>query len=402
MTTETAWPRTLIVGGGIAGLSAAVALRRLGVPVEVAEQTPAFGVVGSGVTIQANANAVLSALGITLGEDDAVPIGSFTVIDEKGRPVLYGDAHEIMVDPPSVNVHRADLHRVLLEAAADVPLRPGVAVTGVTAIGDEVEVAFDDGSSGRWDLVVGADGVHSAVRRALLGEAGCRTRYSGQTCWRFAIEAPDLVPTTTIEQWAIGRRMGAVPLARGRIYVYLVASAPPGTPGPGTSDPAALAERFGGHHEVLDKILERLDGVAIHHGDLVEHVDVSFGAGRVVLIGDAAHAMTPNLGQGAGSAIEDAGALALELLAHRDDPTAIAAGLDARRRARVTFMQKTAWRIGAMGHWRNPVARWLRNATLRMVPQSVSDKQTVQLWQPGLELAAALREAGYPRPASAA
>ncbi|MEZ4384925.1 MAG: FAD-dependent monooxygenase [Nannocystaceae bacterium] len=402
MTQRTAWPRTLIIGGGIAGLTAAAALQRLGAPVEVAEQTPSFGVVGSGVTIQANANAVLSALGISLGEGDAVPIGAFSVIDERGRPVYVGDAREIMVDPPSVNVHRADLHRVLLAAAADVPLRPGVAVTGVSPGDDDVEVTFDDGSSGRWELVVGADGVRSAVRRALLGEAGSRTRYSGQTCWRFAVDAPDLVPTTTIEQWAVGRRMGAVPLARGQIYVYLVASAPPGTPGPGTSDPAQLAARFGGHHELLDRIFERLDGVAIHHGDLVEHVDVSFGRGRVVLIGDAAHAMTPNLGQGAGSAIEDAGALALELLAHRDRPAEVAAALDARRRERVTFMQRTAWRIGAMGHWTNPAARWLRNTMMRVMPSSLTDKQTVALWRPGLELAAELRAAGFPRPAAQA
>lgn len=398
MTDASNWPKTLIVGGGIAGLTAAVALHRLGVPVEVAEQASTFGVVGSGITIQANANAVLTALGITLPPDDFVPIGPFQMIDENGRPVVHGDATRIMVDPPSVNVHRADLHRVLLEAAEGVPLRAGRAVSAVRPDGDEIEVTFADGAQDRWGLVIGADGVHSAVRKALLGEAGSRTRYSGQTCWRFAIEAPDLVPETTIEQWAIGRRMGAVPLSRGRIYVYLVESAPPGTPGPGTSDPAELVARFGGHHEVLDPIFARLQGVAIHHGDLEEHVDISFGQGRVVLIGDAAHAMTPNLGQGAGTAIEDAGALALELIAHRADPTAIAPALDTRRRARVTSIQKTAWRIGAMGHWQNPVARWFRNTMLRMVPQSTTDKSTRGLWQPGLDLAAELRSAGYPHP----
>ena len=92
--------------------------------------------------------------------------------------------------------------------------------------------------------------------------------------------------------------------------------------------------------------------------------------------------------------------LALELIAHRADPTAIAPALDARRRARVTSVQKTAWRIGAMGHWKNPVARWFRNTMLRMVPQSTTDKTTLKLWQPGIDLAAELREAGYPQPSA--
>ncbi len=398
MTSAAHWPRTLIVGGGIAGLTAAVALRRLGCPVEVAEQSPAFGVVGSGITIQANANAVLNALGITLPDDDVVPIGHFTMLNERGQTVLSGDARRIMVDPPSVNVHRADLHRVLLEAAAEVPLRSGCAVAGVTPVDGGVEVAFSDGTEGRWELVVGADGAHSAVRRSLLGEAECRTRYSGQTCWRFAIEAPDLVPSATVEQWIVGRRMGAVPLSRGRIYVYLVESAPPGTPGPGTAAPSELRARFGGHHAVLDQIFERLEGVAIHHGDLLEHAEVSFGRGRVVLIGDASHAMTPNLGQGAGTAIEDAGALALEMLASRGDVGALVASLDGRRRERVTSVLRTARRIGAMGHWKNPLARWLRDTLMRITPQSVSDKQTAELWRPGLELAVELREAGFPSP----
>lgn len=392
-SASSAPPRTLIVGGGIAGLTLAAALHRRGVPVELVEQAPAFGAVGAGITVQANGSAVLDALGIRLPPEDVVPIGAMAMLDPKGRPLFQGDTREIMPEPPSLNIHRADLHRALLAAAEGVPLTAGRSVTGLTARADAVEVRFADGSTGEWALVIGADGLHSAVRRALLGDAACALAYSGQTCWRFAVEAPDLVPDVTIEQWMPGKRAGLVPMAKGCIYGYMVESAPEGTPGPGSADVGILREKFGGMHVGLDAVLERLDGVPIHHGDLYQHRAVHFGRGRVVLIGDAAHAMTPNLGQGAGTAIEDAGELVLLLAEHAADPAAIPAALDARRRARVTAVTRTAWTLGRVAHWQNPLARWLRDTLLRAMPDRKAHARTIELWRPGIELAARIRAA---------
>ncbi len=385
-------PRILVAGGGIAGLTAAIALHRRGFAVDVVEQAPAFGAVGAGIGIQANAMAVLRALDIPLPADDVVPIGEFHMVDPKGRRLMGGDPREMQADPPSMNVHRADLHRALLDAAEGIPLAAGRAVSGLTVEADGVEVRFDDGSRGRWDLVIGADGAHSAVRRALLGDDGARLRYAGQTCWRFALEAPDLVPDLSIEQWTPGKRAGVMPLARGRIYVYLVESAPPGTPGPGTDRPEVLRAHFRGAHPLVDAILDRLDpGVPIHHGDLGEAEAIHFGRGRVVLIGDAAHAMTPNMGQGAGTAIEDAGELAVLMTERGGDVAALAEALDERRRARVAYISRMAWRLGRMAHWTHPVAVALRNLLLRLTPQSVMNRQTVAMWAPGIELAERIR-----------
>ncbi|MEZ4434560.1 MAG: FAD-dependent monooxygenase [bacterium] len=392
-SSSVALPRTLVVGGGIAGLTVAVALHRRGVPVELVEQAPAFGAVGAGITVQANAHAVLDALGIPLPAEVVVPIGLVQMLDPQGRSLMSADPEQFMAEPPSVNIHRADLHAALLAAAAGVPLTAGKAVAAVTDRGDAVEVRFADGSSGSWDLVIGADGLHSAVRRALRGEAGCRLDYAGQTCWRFALEAPDLVPAVTTEQWAPGRRAGLVPLARGFIYGYLVQSAPAGSPGPGSADPRILRERFGGMHPGLDPVLDRLGETPVHHGDLYQHHAIDFGAGRVVLIGDAAHAMTPNVGQGAGMGIEDAGELALLVPAHAADPAAIPAALDARRRERVRGVTRTAWTIGRVAHWQNPVARWIRDALLRAIPDRKAHAQTLALWRPGIALAERIRAA---------
>lgn len=385
-------PGTLVVGGGIGGLTVASALFRRGVDVRVVEQAKHFEPVGAGITIQANAAAVLRALGIELPGADVLPIGGVEVLGERGRTLMRANAAEILQDPPSVTIHRADLHRALLSACKDVPLEAGVRVASVLPDAQGVDVVFDDARRERFGWVIGADGIRSALRQALTGESDADLRYSGQTCWRFAVEAPDLVPRIPTERWMPGRRIGMVPIAGGRVYVYLVESAARGTPGPGTSTPDTLRARFGGVDPRLDGLLERLNGsVPIDHSDLLDRTRISFGAGRVVLIGDAAHPMTPNLGQGACMAIEDVGALALLLREHAADPSTLPQAIDALRRSRVASVQRASWRIGQVSHWSNPVACSLRNALLRVTPDSASSRQARQLWQPGVELAAQLR-----------
>jgi len=402
MSTARRLPRTLVVGGGIAGLTAAAALARRGAEVAVAERAPSFEPVGAGITIQANATAVLRSLDIELPAEDVVPIGSVEVVDEGGRPLTRGNPDEIRVDPPSLNVHRADLHEALLAACKGLPLEKDREVTGLDADPSGVEVRFRDGGSERFELVVGADGIDSAVRLDLTRGSRDELRYSGQTCWRFAVKAPDLVPELTVERWSPGRRAGIVPLSRGRIYVYLVETAPRGTPAPGSASPTVVRTRFAGIDPQLDAVLDRLDdGVAIHHDDLCDRPRVHFGAGRRVLIGDAAHPMTPNAGQGAGTAIEDAAALAMLLPRYADDVAGLVPALDALRRARVTAMQRLAWRIGQVAHWRSPLARRVRDSLLRCVPSAVALRQAEKLWRPGIELAAQVEASLSESPASA-
>ena len=161
-------------------------------------------------------------------------------------------------------------------------------------------------------------------------------------------------------------------------------------------DVLAVRAHFGGIDAALDAVLDRLDNkVAINHDDLCDREGAYFGEGRVVLIGDAAHPMTPNAGQGAGTAIEDAGMLALMLPDYVERPEVLPAALAERRRERVCSVQKLAWRIGQVGHWRNPIARFVRNLAVRATPQSVLDRQARAMWQPGIEIALELRASGH-------
>jgi len=400
--------RILIVGGGIGGLTAAIALIRGGHTVEVVEQSPVLAAVGAGITIQANATAVFDALGIELLAEDIGPIGYFEMINGAGKRLMSGDPADADVDFPSINIHRADLQSTLvgcLEARGGA-LQLGRKVVSVTPLpdGEQVEVEFADGETGRWDLVVGFDGLYSAVRASLLGADSMTLRYAEQTCWRFAFEAPDLIPDITVERWSTQRRIGMVPLSRGRIYVYMVESAPEGSPSPNSSSAAGLKAKFDGVDDRLDPILARLEElesagnpVPIHHGDLYEQPQISFGRDRVVLLGDAAHGMTPNMGQGAGTAIEDAAELGLLLAKDDSDISDLPRALERARRTRVRQIQKMSWRIGAMAHIKNRFVCWLRDLLLGLMPASMSKRQMTSLWQPGIDLADALRKATPPR-----
>jgi len=385
--------KVLIVGAGIGGLTLAAGLKRRGVDVTVVERAPSFKPVGAGISLQPNATSVLLALGVPLSEQIPAVMGQASFTDASGRPFMTADASALVTEEaPAWNVHRADLHRALLAACEGVELRLGAEVAGLEERGDSVDVTFEDGGAGSWSLVVGADGVNSTVRRTLLGEAGPKVRYSGQTCWRFAATS-SVKRAASVEIWAPGKRVGLIQLSEGRIYCYLVASAPKGSAGPGSSELAMLREQFGWMSPDLEALLSELTPeTVVHHGDLCDLDGAAWGSGRVVLMGDAAHAVQPNMGQGAAMAIEDAGALTLLIPEHLGDPSALVGTFRSAREARVREVWGMSWRIGQVAHWGNPLARAVRDLALRSMPTSMMLKKAAESWQPGIDIARSLRE----------
>lgn len=332
--------RILIIGGGIGGLTAAIALRRKGFAVDVIERDPDWSVYGVGIIQQSNVIRAVAELGIL---DDYLDAGfGFDHVDvflPDGRHVAKIPSPRLAEGyPANVGIGRRALHKVLGDRAiaAGAEVRLGIAADRLDDDGAGVTVAFSDGSDGRYDLVIGADGLYSTTRRMILPDAPTPA-FTGQSVWRYNFERPDDVTSLCAYDGPIG--VGLVPLSRTLMYMFVT------TPEPGNprlphdrlaatmrarladAPPriAALAEQITDDDEVVYKPLEWL------------FLEGDWHKGRVVLIGDAVHATTPHLGQGAGMAIED-GLVLAEELAGADAPEAAFRAYRDRRFARCSYI----------------------------------------------------------------
>jgi 2-polyprenyl-6-methoxyphenol hydroxylase-like FAD-dependent oxidoreductase len=356
--------------------------------VKVLERAAEFGEVGAGLTLMPNALRALEALG--LGDKVATEIrvdvagGTRTW---QGRWLFRIDSAAMTGAPGTtmLGVHRATLHRVLREALPPAVLRPATEVVDVTVDRPARVLFLQDGRpvTGNADLVVAADGLHSVVRARRWPDTP-PPRYVGSTAWRGVTRDRWPGETMTTISWGRGTEFGMVPLEDGRVYWFAAMNAPPGLRRP--DELAEVRRRFAGWHDPIPKLLAASDPAAVLRHDIYELTTPlpSYVRGRVVLLGDAAHAMTPNLGQGACQALEDASVLAALCsdCAHLD--TALA-DYDQQRRPRTQSIVRAARLIGRFGQQlNNPVAVALRNTVLRAVPPRIAARSMVRYsdWRP--------------------
>jgi 2-polyprenyl-6-methoxyphenol hydroxylase-like FAD-dependent oxidoreductase len=356
--------RVLIVGGGIAGLALASALKQRGLESEIVERAAEWDRAGSGLFVPANGVRALATLGLDeVIRRRACVIPRQRVLDHRGRSLCEIDLAEIWGGTtPCLALHRHALHQALLDGAAGTTIRLGTTVDAVSQGATSVGVRLSDGSTGEYDVLVGADGVHSSIRRLVFD--GAPPRHVGQASWRLVLEGAPPITAWTV-MLAPGRAFLLIPIGGGRLYVYAdLDASEPRDPTNGVLH--RFVELFQDFGEPARGVLSRLWAVAPYFSPIEEVAPRSWVNGRIVLIGDAAHATSPNMAQGASMAMEDALVLA-EVLATGEPVSSCLAAFERRRAPRVRFVQAQTHRRDRM----RGLPPIIRNAVLRLAGKAI-------------------------------
>lgn len=342
--------KVLVVGGGIGGLCSAIALRRVGIEVDLVEIQPSWRVYGVGIIQQNNVVREMQRLGVLERYLDAAwPFDSVSIHTLDGKQLAKFPGQRLAGEgfPANVGISRLALHQVLCDTAKELgtQITTGQTVTSLTQDENAVQVTFSDGTSGEYDLLIGADGVYSRMRQLIYGDR-YQPRFTGQGVWRYNFPRPAQVD----HLMCFANKdfnCGLVPLAENLMYLFVTSSEP---------DNPHIA-----HHELAQQMRNRMPNSEGLIGELREQitnneevvykpleelfVDAPWYSNRVVLIGDAVHATTPHLGQGAGMAIEDAIVLAEELQ-HSNQVTQALEQFYLRRRDRCHRIWLDSLRVG--------------------------------------------------------
>jgi 2-polyprenyl-6-methoxyphenol hydroxylase-like FAD-dependent oxidoreductase len=368
--------RTLVAGGGIAGLSSAIAMRRAGHEVLVTEKASEFREIGAALSLWPNAPAALDYLG--LGEQVrtcSLESPTSSIRSSSGRTLVNfdSDAMRGALGGLPVVVLRADLQTVLLETCREVgvEVRLSAALHDLRVDGKDV-VALTDAGEERMDSVVGADGINSTTRRWVAGPGDRRD--CNRTAWRAVITNPDGLITDTWLTVGTGLQLIASPAGNG--LAYWAADTPKyQRDNPGREPKHELYRLFGSWHAPIPTIIGATPAESLVISDIFDRKPPHrLSRDRVVLVGDAAHAMTPDLGQGACQGLEDA---AILLASARDqvDAREVFAIFEKRRLRRVRTIVRDSYALGRVATTALPFAARLRDSMIRLVPEALNNRR---------------------------
>lgn len=341
-----------IVGAGMGGLTLAATLLKEGFKVDVYEQAPAFSRLGAGIQMSPNAMKVLR----TIGLEPALREIAFQPPAQNSREWDTGDLHLVLemgdkleesYGAPYLLLHRGDLHAELVKAVPETIVHRAKKFVGLDTRGERVRLDFEDGSSAEADIVVGADGVHSPIRKQLFGDD--QLTFTGRTAYRTTFKA-DLLDGYAIDDctkwWGPDRHIVIYYITRQRDEVYFVTSVPDEEWTPESwslqGDMDQLRAAFAGFHPQVRHVLEKCP--TSHKWPINTREPLaSWSQGNVVLLGDACHPMTPYMAQGAATSMEDAAVLT-RLLAEGGDTTSALARYERARKPRTTEIQAGSYR----------------------------------------------------------
>src|SRR5919197_2224260 len=387
--------RVLVVGGGIGGLATAIARARDGHEPLVFERASALEAVGAGIALSPNAVAALERLGVA---DEVRRRGHAPrhalVLNRRGR--VLGELPYAERGWEMLGVHRAALQEALVAALPERALRLGRAGIGFELLDGRVRIQLAGGGVEEGEALIGADGIHSVVRAGLFGDS--ELRYSGHAASRAVTERlPTVSEDRFSESWGPGARFGLVPIGGRRLYWFVAEDALDGAPPP-EATLAHLRRRFADWHDPIPAVLDATDESSLSRTFVYDRrPSKQWGKGRVTLVGDAAHPMTPNLGQGAAQALEDAVVLGVEL-GRGGDPEEALRRYERRRRRRANAIVRQSFQAGRLAQLSSPRACAVRDFVVRALPDRLAAAQQARGFRAPLDYRTAARRRTRPSP----
>ncbi len=364
------------------GLAAAITLRRKGFAVDIYDRAPEPREIEAGVTLWPNATGLFNKWGLLdAALEQGCALRSIELRSWNGKMLTSSEAIG-KYRFPTLCMHRAGLIALLRGAIPRDRFHGSATFDHFDLDQESPIVHFEEGTSAKADAWVGADGLHSKVRSQIHGKRA--PHFRGYQRYRgIANGDHSSVREKAFESWGYGKRFGACPIGHGRIAWYATINARPGTLGDPRIWKAELQDRYSNWHNPIPLLIQSTPDAAISKDEIYDREPLfEWGRGCVTLLGDAAHPMTPNLGQGECMTLEDADCLS-ESLANNLEIAECLRTYEFFRYERTRFMTLDSRRLGEMGQWVHPLAVLIRNLWLRFLPQRTIDARYATLFDYG-------------------
>jgi 2-polyprenyl-6-methoxyphenol hydroxylase-like FAD-dependent oxidoreductase len=374
----------IIIGAGIGGLTTSIALSKYGISSQIFEQSGVLGEVGAGIWVAPNGLKIYHKLGITEEIIKAGnPLDKISVVDLNFKPISTIDGEKVCQKHgfKTVAIHRADLHKILVSQIDSNSIHLNKKLKSIHQDGEVVVAQFDDGSISKADFIICADGIKSVGRRILYPQMNFR--YSGQTCWRFITEY-DFEKGERGKMYEVwsnqkGLRVGYSKINTKQVYVFITNYVASGISDRKESIKNDLLNLCKGFPKVIHELIESCDSKSIIRNDLFDFAPIrKWVQGNIALLGDAAHATTPNLGQGACQAIEDAWVIS-KMISDNENIAEAFLNYEKTRLQKATFITNTSYQFAKITNL-SGLSKSLVKTIIRLTPEAINEKQLDKIY----------------------